>query len=80
MSQNPLAALGAALLGAAIQDAVKAAHRKTLDEIFVFVDPDESPLTHSIPEQGDEPKDVLRGIILTLAALEKRPPSKDQAA
>lgn len=81
MSQNPLAALGAALLGAAIKDAVTAANQKTLNEIFVFVDPAASPLTHSIRDQGDEPKDVLRGIILTLAELEKRlPPSKEEAA
>lgn len=81
MSQNPLAALGAALLGAAIKDAVKTAYQKTLNEIFVFVDPNESPLTHSIRAYGDEPNDVLRGIILTLAEFEKRlPPAKDQAA
>jgi hypothetical protein len=81
MSQNPLAAIGAALLGAAIQDAVKAANKKALDEIFVFVDPVDSPLTFSIRTQGDDGPDVLRGIILTLAALEKRlPPAKDQAA
>jgi len=77
MSQNPLAAA----IGKAIQDAVASANRKALDEIFVFVDPVESPLTHSIRAQGDQGNDVWRGIILTLAALEKRlPPSKDQAA
>ena len=41
------------MLGTAIKDAIKSANRKTLDEIFVFVDPVESPLTHSIRAQGD---------------------------
>jgi hypothetical protein len=81
MAQNPLAALGAVLLGAAINDAVKKANQKTLDEIFVFVDSTDSPLTAGIRKQGDDLSDVLRGIILTVAELEKRlPPSKDEAA
>jgi hypothetical protein len=42
------------MLGTAIKDAIKSANRKTLDEIFVFVDPVESPLTHSIRAQGDD--------------------------
>jgi len=69
MSQNPLAAIGTA-----IQDAIRSANRKKLDEIFVFVDPAESPITARIREQGDDGNDVLRGIILTLAEVEKRLP------
>jgi hypothetical protein len=72
---NPLAAIGNA-----ISEAVKSANRKRLDEIFVFVDPDESPLTHSIRAQGDDGNEILRGIILTLAELEKRLPGKEGKA
>jgi hypothetical protein len=73
MADNPLVAW--------IKEQAKVARRKLLDEIFVFVDPAESPLTAKIREYGDEPNDTLRGIILTLAELEKRlPPAKDEAA
>jgi len=76
MPDNPLGALGKA-----IKDAALAANRKMWDEIFVFIDPNESPLTASIRKQGDEAKDILRGIVITLGELEKRlPPTKDQAA
>jgi hypothetical protein len=73
MADNPIVAW--------VKDQAKAVRRKTLDEIFVFVDPAESPLTAKIRDCGDEANDLARGIILTLAELEKRlPPPKDQAA
>lgn len=70
-----------AVLGALFGQVAKAVRKKKLDEMFLLVDPTASPLTYSIRGLGDEPDDIQRGIILTLAELEKRlPPSKDQAA
>ena len=73
--------VASALLGSAIKDAVEKAIRKTLDEMFVFIDAEETPLVAAIRDQGDTGKDLLRGVLLTLAEFEKRlPPAKDQAA
>jgi hypothetical protein len=70
-----------AALGAAFKQVANSVRKKKLDEMFLLVDPKESPLTHSIRGLGDEPDDTLRGVILTLAELEKRlPPAKNRAA
>lgn len=75
-NNNPLAALFAVM-----GQLANAARKKKWDEMFLLVNPQTSPLTHSIRGLGDQPEDILRGIVLTLAELEKRlPPSNDQAA
>ncbi|WP_373198744.1 hypothetical protein [Mycobacterium marinum] len=73
---NPLAAF----LGA-VNQAANSVRKKKWDEMFLLVNADESPLTHSIRGLGDQQDDIMRGIILTLAELEKRlPPSSEEAA
>jgi hypothetical protein len=80
MTDNPnITPLG--VLAAVAKQITTSIRKKKLDEMFLLVDPEKSPLTHSIRGLGDEPDDTMRGIILTLAELEKRlPPARDQAA
>jgi hypothetical protein len=69
------------VFGAVAKQITSLMRKKKLDEMFLRVDPQESPLTYSIRGLGDEPDDTMLGIILTLAEFEKRlPPAKDQAA
>lgn len=70
-----------ALFGALLKQTAKATQEKKLDELFLLVDQEQAPLTASIRKLANEPDGLARGIILTLAELEKRlPPTKDQAA
>lgn len=73
--QNPINTLVSGM--EALKNGVAARVRK----IFADVDPEQTPLAHSIGERGDSLLDLLDGAVHAIAELEKRlPENRDKAA
>ncbi|BBX52226.1 hypothetical protein GCM10009645_15540 [Mycolicibacterium poriferae] len=62
-------------------DGFKSEYGRRVRAIFSDVDPEQSPLAHSVQSKGDSIVDLLDGLVHAVAELEQRLPEKgDRAA